>query len=79
LELLAMVKAGRDPLAEREASATARGRTVAAVIEDWLARDQANNRSRAEVERVMRHDVLPVWGRRLISDIRKSDVLVDRI
>jgi integrase len=75
LELLAMVKAGRDPLAERQSLAGATTRTVAAAVEEWLARDQANNRSRAEVERVMRHDVLPAWGRRPLAEIRKSDVL----
>jgi integrase len=81
LELLAMVKAGRDPLAEREAFAGVSTRTLAAVVEDWLARDQAGNRSRPEVERVMRHDVLPAWGGRPLGDIRKSDVLrlVERI
>ena len=75
LELLATVKAGRDPLAEREASAGVRARTVAAVVEEWLARDQAGNRSRDEVERVMRHDVLPEWDGRPLADIRKADVL----
>jgi hypothetical protein len=62
-------------LAEREVLAGSRTRTVAAVVEEWLARDQVGNRSRVEVERVMRHDVLPAWGGRPLGDIRKSDVL----
>ena len=61
LALLAAVKAGRDPLEEREAPSA---KTVAAVIEEWLKRDQAKNRSVKEVQRVMHHDVLPVWGKR---------------
>lgn len=78
LELLAAVKAGRDPLEEREAPT---GKTVAHVIEEWLKRDQAKNRSVKEVERIMKHDVLPVWGKRSIEEIRKRDViaLIDSI
>ncbi len=72
LELLAAVKAGRDPLEEREAPSA---KTVATVIEEWLKRDQAKNRSVKEVERIMNHDVLPVWGKRSIEEIRKRDVI----
>jgi integrase len=83
LELLAKVKEGHDPLTERAAAEAGpdRSRLVAHDVEDWLRRDQAGNRSRSEVERVMRHDVLPVWGMRSIDEIRKRDIieLVDSI
>jgi integrase len=78
LELLAVVKAGGDPLDERDMSGAPK---VADVVEEWLQRDQGKNRSRKEVERVMRHDVLPAWGKRSIDEIRKRDViaLIDSI
>ena len=41
--------------------------SFAAVAEEWLQRDQAHNRSVAEVRRVIEHDVIPVWGERLIG------------
>ena len=72
LELLAAVRAGQDPLDERE---TPSANTVATVIEEWLKRDQAKNRSLKEVDRVMKHDVLPAWGKRPIDEIRKRDVI----
>jgi integrase len=59
-----------------KAAATAERETVAAVVEQWLARDQKDNRTLAEVRRVMMRDVLPGWGRRTIGDIRKADALV---
>ncbi len=78
LELLAIVKAGRDPLDEREMSGAPK---VVDVVEEWLKRDQGQNRSLREVERVMKHDVLPAWGKRPIDEIRKRDViaLIDSI
>jgi integrase len=77
LEFLAAVRNGRDPLAERAAAERGpdRSRLVSAIVEEWLRRDQAKNRSRAEVERVMRREVLPHWGERPIEEIRKSDVI----
>lgn len=83
LEHLAAVKDGRDPLAEREALRRPpdRSRLVSAVVEEWLKRDQVGNRSRDEVERVMRREVLPLWGERPMGDVRKRAIitLVDGI
>ena len=65
------------PLAEREVMG--RGpdpaRLISAVVAEWLKRDQAGNRSLNEVERVVRREVLPVWGTRPIEDIRKRDII----
>jgi integrase len=72
LELLAAIKAGNDPLAERDGG---RGGTVADVVADWLKRDQAKNRSLREVERIMKREVLPAWGKRPIVEIRKRDII----
>jgi Arm domain-containing DNA-binding protein/integrase-like protein len=47
----------------------------AAVAEEWLQRDQARNRSAAEVRRVLEHDVIPVWGERLVAAISRRDCI----
>jgi integrase len=83
--ILGEVAAGRDPAAERrakrEAAKAAAGTTVAAVVELWLARDQAKRRTVREVRRIMNKKVLPVWGERPVAAIRKADVieLVERV
>ncbi len=77
------MRGGGDPTAEkRRAKASPRDRDdVVAVIADWLARDQAGNRSKGEVARVMRRDVLPQWKGRRIADISRRDCieLIDAI
>jgi integrase len=80
---LTAVRDGRDPLAERETAERGPNpaRLISTVVDEWLRGDQAGNRSRGEVERVMRREVLPVWGTRTIDDIRKGDIiaLIDSI
>jgi integrase len=51
------------------------------VFEEWLKRDQAENRSAAAVEARMRHHVLPYWKGRDIASINRPDVItiMDRI
>src|SRR5262245_20786946 len=49
-----------------------------AVLAEWLRRDQADNRSHAEVRRLMEREVLPAWRGRRVSTITRRDVL-DRI
>lgn len=55
--------------------------TIEAVVAEWLKRDQARNRSKAEVERLMNRDVLSKWRGRRIDTISRRDVveLIDRI
>jgi integrase len=55
--------------------------TFRAVSEEWLRRDQGQNRSVAEVRRVIEHDVNPVWSERLIAAITRRDVieLIDKV
>jgi integrase len=85
--LLASVTHGADPAAERAAARKAAKagpdttRLFSTVLADWLNRDQAGNRSKAEVERLMRREVEPHWGALEIGTIRKRDViaLVDGI
>jgi hypothetical protein len=49
--------------------------TFAAVVEEWLQRDQARNRSAAKVRRVLEHNAIPAWGERLVAGITRRDVL----
>jgi integrase len=49
--------------------------TFAAVADEWLKRDQAQNRSVAEVRRVIERDVKPAWGDRLIAAIDRRTAL----
>ncbi|MCH2393226.1 tyrosine-type recombinase/integrase [Oceanibaculum sp.] len=70
---------GVDPVAERRAARKAAAEPeqdiVKAVLVDWLKRDQAKNRSAAEVERIMRREVVPAWGERRIADIARQDCI----
>src|SRR4051794_2219494 len=76
--ILADVAQGKDPAADR--TAKRRGRlstpTLAQVFEDWLKRDQAGNRSRDGVERIVRREVLPVLSSRPFAEVRKRDLIV---
>jgi integrase len=77
------VRQGRDPLDERAKrdAGPDHARLVEAVFQEWLRRDQAANRSCAEVERIMRREVLPWLGARDIAAVRKRDIieLVDSV
>jgi len=81
--LLGAVAHGADPAADRaeERSGRSRPRTVAGVVEQWLQRDQAKNRSVGSVIRIMHRHVLPTLGSKAIDDVRKSDLLdlIDKI
>jgi integrase len=67
------VSGGRDPsLAKLQEKAADDFATVAA---DWLRRDQGDNRSHDEVERIVNRELIPVWGPRPINDISDRDVI----
>jgi integrase len=61
----------------------AKGETFGAIAATWLKRHVAGNglRSRPEIERLLRVHVLPAWGNREFTSIRRSDVaaLLDRV
>jgi hypothetical protein len=75
--LLGQVAHGRDPAAERAAKrhGAEEGQTVAAVVEQWLKRDQAGNRTAEEVRRIMAREVLPHIGQMAIAAARKRDII----
>jgi len=67
------VKAGRDPSQARQYG---RGATdFKNVAAEWIVRDQAKNKSRRIVARLLDVNVLPFWGHRQIADIGRRDVL----
>ena len=77
-EVLGEVAAGRDPAGQKRAARQeqkAPKNTVRAMSAEWLKRDQAGNRRLAEVQRILDHDILPVWGDRPIAELRKRDVI----
>jgi integrase len=67
------VSKGRDParVGKREKLAT----DFESVSRDWLRRDQADNRSRREVERIVNRELVPAWGHRPIAEIGRRDIL----
>lgn len=72
---LGKVASGGDPSAERksERDRLSSGR-VDEIVEQFLAKHVSKNRSGSETERIFRHNVLPVFGRRSIHDITRSDI-----
>ncbi len=88
-ELVAGVQiGGRDPMAEREAARTARRKAenatfgvLAACYLEEHAKRKKRLRAWKEDERKLRVEVLPVWGSRPVTEIRRADVreLLERI
>lgn len=74
-EVADQMSAGVDPTAEKRAARTAIRDSFEAVADEWLKRDQAGNRSADEVRRVIERDVKTQWHGRMITDIRRRDVL----
>jgi integrase len=75
-----LIEQGLDPQSEARAARravgdAAREDTFEAVFREWLKRDQAKNRTRAESKRVVEKHVLPVWGNRPIQDIGARHVI----
>ena len=68
-------------MASGESETNARDHTVEVVVEEWLHRDQGSKRTVDQVRNAMRHDVLPILGKRKLKDLRKTDVnrVIDKI
>ena len=75
------VHEGVDPRAADKAAAEVAKHTVLSVCQDWLRRDQADNRDVATVRRIMAREVLPYIGEMQIEAVRKRDLisLIDRV
>lgn len=76
----AKVKNGINPLEEKKQAALERKRTpfVSDFVEEYIVRHVKKLRSCAEVERSLRVEVVPRWGDRKITDIKRSDIIALR-
>jgi integrase len=77
-EWLRLIERGVDPQArreqERQAAERERQNTFAAVAEDFIRIKLPGERKGREVERDIRREFIPVWGRRPITQITARDV-----
>jgi integrase len=75
---LELIKKGVDPQIqeerERQAELRQQGTTFAAVAEDFIREKLPGERKGREVERDIRRELIPAWGRRPIADIAPLDV-----
>jgi hypothetical protein len=75
---LELVKKGVDPQIQeerqRQAELRQQGTTFAAVAEDFIKEKLPSERKGREVERDIRRELIPAWGRRPIADIAPLDV-----
>jgi integrase len=70
------MRAGINPTAaKREARAAADRDSFEALCEEWLNRDQGQNRSIAHVRAIMNRYPIPAWNGRPISSITRRDVI----
>jgi len=65
--------AGRDPVLARKREKPAID--FEHVASEWLMRDQAKNKSRREVQRIVNRELIPAWGQRPVPEITRRDIL----
>jgi integrase len=72
-------QAGREPTRPHDPTDT--DSTFEKALENWLKKDQAHNRTRDSVKRLIDNNVTPVWRHRHIGDISRADVLdvIDKV
>ena len=72
-----LVRAGEDPARSGDSGKV----DFRSVFEEWMKRDQGENRSAGAVRQKLEKDVLPHWEHRPITDIGRRDCLdvIDRI
>jgi integrase len=70
--------AGREPTRPRGPTDAV---TFENALDNWLKRDQANNRTKDAVKRLIDNDATPAWRHRHIADIGRADVLdvIDKV
>jgi integrase len=74
--VLAERSVGRDPQADKQASKRRiASEQVADLVTEFLNRHVAQNRTAAETTRILKREVLPRWGNKLLGEIRKRDVI----
>jgi integrase len=70
------MRKGIDPVAAKRAARVAVVRdSFAAVADEWIKRDQADNRARERVRTLIARNVTRVWGERPITSITRRDAI----
>ncbi len=73
-----LLKAGQDPRQEAEKSARRaaleKSATFSKALTDWEARHTASCRRGAEMVRLLRFDLEPVWRNRSVASLERSDI-----
>jgi integrase len=76
---LDLIQRGRDPKDEEERQRASeqrrRSNNFAAVAEDFIAEKLPNERKGKEVERDIRRDLIPAWGKRPLVEVTDLDIL----
>src|ERR1051325_7047837 len=73
-DLLRQMRLGQDPRDAKRAARRQAERTVAAVVEAFIAEHVSKLRSRDHTERVFHRYIVPACGRRPISSITTEDI-----
>lgn len=73
-KILHGIAAGHDPVAERE-EARRGAATFRTIAEEYIRLRCVEKKSGAEDERIIRRELLPYWGRKLASEIKRADVM----
>jgi integrase len=74
--ILAERAAGRDRQAEKQITKRRiASEQVADLAEEFIVRHVAQNRTAGETARILRREVLPRWGNRMLTEISKRDVV----
>ena len=73
-----MIRRGKDPAIEeeraRDTEARKRANAFAAVAEDFIAEKLPGERKGKEVERDIRREFIPPWGKRPITELTRRDI-----
>jgi hypothetical protein len=73
------MRRGIDPAAAKRAARMAVRDSFAAVADEWLKRDQADNRARERVRALIARNVTAVWGERPITSIARRDAQLNSL
>jgi integrase len=73
------VKNGIDPLTEQDAAKTERNRTpfVKDFVDEFVEKyAKEHNRGWQEIERALKAEIVPRWGKRKVTDIKRRDLVL---
>jgi len=68
-----VAQSGQDPSLVRKHEIGSRD--FATVLDEWLKRDQSQNRSKDSTKRLIDRNVMPLWQHRFVSEIKRPDIM----